>query len=260
MASNDKTKDLLEQLLADIYSKQVTTPKKNNGSYLIAQDNQFLGRINSNAYDQEAILNKYSPYGSKYSATSIFNNYSPYGSNYGGYSAYNTNCMVPPKLFIDGKFKGHISNNPRVQNRIPTEVFVYMLNNHIPELLAGNICYSDNDLRKLRKESFILAQDNTFLGSLDLGIFNNNDSIFNKFGFSYGSKFSQISIFNAYSPYGSKFSLLSAYNEFAQTPPELYLEGNRVGYVTKNKFIQNGVDPDDLEEWAKKYVKKNTFW
>lgn len=53
-------------------------------SFLVADDGQFLGRLSSNRFMTESVMNEYGPFGSKYSSTSIFNVYSQYGSEYAG--------------------------------------------------------------------------------------------------------------------------------------------------------------------------------
>lgn len=97
------------------------------------------------------------------------------------------------------------------------------------------------------RESFLLASDGQFLGKLCLNNFD-AESILNEFG-PYGSKFSNTSIYNQFSMYGSQFSSLSPFNLYTSTPPTIYLRGNRVGYLSVNKFIMNTVDPQQLRNW-----------
>ncbi len=252
MSSSDKTKDILEQILAQLYADQAKGHKKGNGSYLIAQDNQYLGKITDNVYDTESILNEYGPYGSSYSTTSIFNPYSPYGSEYGAYSINNPYCTVPPKLFINGRFLGHVSVNQYVPNRIPTEAFLYTLKNDINALLSGQLVQSETEARQLKNESFIVAGDGKFLGKLNPNRFD-TESIFNQFG-PYGSQFSQTSIFNKFSTYGSQFSPLSPYNMFSTNPPKVYVRGKFVAHLTVNRMLSPRIEPDSLLDWAQKNV------
>ena len=65
MSSSDKTKDVFEQILAQLYKAQSKTGKADGDSYLIAQNNQYLGKITDNSYDNDSILNEYGPYGSQ---------------------------------------------------------------------------------------------------------------------------------------------------------------------------------------------------
>ncbi len=251
MADNkDKTKQLLEQMLSELYKEQSQGVTASGESYLIAQDGQFLGKITTNKYDTQSILNKYGSFGSKYSTTSIFNQYSQYGSKYGSYSINNPYCSQPPKLFLNGKFMGVVSTNKYVSNRIPTETFLYALENDINSLLKGKFPKNEIEVRQDRGESFIIANDGTYLGNLSSNEFDQK-SIFNQFG-PYGSEFSQTSIFNQFSPYGSEFSALSPFNEFTRTPPKIYVNGKLYGLLTVNEFLTgNKVNPKTLKEWVK---------
>lgn len=89
----------------------------------------------------------------------------------------------------------------------------------------------------------VIADDGTFLGSVEnqFGV----DSIANEFG-TYGSKFSAKSILNEFGKYGGKFSMLSPYNSFSSAPPAIYLDGERLMYVTTNETITPRVHPDVL--------------
>ena len=108
-----------------------------------------------------------------------------------------------------------------------------------------------NILNKINmSESFLLADDGQYLGKLSLNRFD-HESIFNQFG-NYGSRFSHTSIFNQFGNYGSRFSSLSPYNQFTNTPPAIYLRGQKIGLLTKNKFLGlNNIDPDQLLDWIK---------
>lgn len=254
MSNRDNTKEVLEQVLANLYSKQALGSPTSHDSYLIAQNNQYLGRIASNTFDNYSILNQYGPYGSEYSATSIFNNYSAYGSTYGQYSVNNPYCSVPPRLFISGVFKGVVTTNRYLSGAISTVAFLHALKNNLPGLLMGNIVRSESEARKLGGESYIEGNDGVFLGSLVPDRFN-DDSIFNTFG-SFGSKYSQSSIFNPYGEYGSKFMNLSAYNEFTKTPPKVYVRGIFKAHLTKNVYLSPRIDPDHILDWASRNVPR----
>ena len=45
MSSSDKTKEVFEQILAQLYEEQSKIGKAGGDSYLIAQNNQYLGKI-----------------------------------------------------------------------------------------------------------------------------------------------------------------------------------------------------------------------
>ena len=250
--SKDNTKDLLEQILAELYERQVADGQSTGASYLEAQNSQFLGKIVPNRYDRQSILNKYGPYGSSYSATSIFNKYSDYGSRYGNNSVNNPYCTTPPRLIIDGRLLGYVTVNRYVREGIPTDAFLYTLRNDLVGLLAGRISGSENEVRQLNRESYIEAGDGNFLGKLNPNRFD-EESIFNRFSV-YGNQFSPSSIFNKFSTYGNQFNALSPYNQFSTNPPRLYVRGEFVAYLTKNQTMRPRVDPDELLNWAEQNV------
>lgn len=249
MIEKDKTQVLLEQLLSELHKEQSKETKSTGESYLLAPDNQLLGKL-IGAYNNESILNKYGPYGSKYSNTSIFNSYSPYGSKYGAYSINNPYCNTPPKLFLKGKFAGNISVNRYVSDLIPTETFIYLLDNDLDALLKGKFDLKEEDIRANNGESYIKANDGEYLGKLTTDQFD-NDSILNEFG-PYGSKFSPKSIFNEFGTYGSEFSALSPFNEFSNIPPKIYVNGKEYGYLTQNEFMSGKkINPKGFRQWIK---------
>jgi len=252
--NNDKTRKILSEILADLYRQQGVGKHIDSDSYLIAENGQYLGKLTMDRYDNNSIVNKYGPYRSKYSPTSVFNKYSEYGSRYGQFSLNNPYCTNPPKLFIKGLFKTHISNNKHVQERISPEVFFYNLENNLQSFIQGQVIESENDLRKMNKESFIEGYDGVYLGSLAPNQFNQN-SIFNQFSL-YGSQFSQSSIFNQFGPYGGQFSKLSPYNQFSDTPPKIFREGEFFAYLTANSMKTPRIDPKGLLEWAKNNINQ----
>lgn len=245
----DKTKDLLKNILSNLYRQEAETASQHRGeSYLMGQDGQYLGKITPNHYHINSILNKYGPYGSKYSTTSIFNQYSNYGSIYGNYSLNNQYSTLPPKLMVNGRFKIYVSKNEFVSPRISPEVFFYNLNNNIDGLEKGEIINTELDLRISNRESFLLADDNLYLGSLNPNEYDDN-SIFNQFG-SFGNKYSPTSIYNPYSPYGGQFGEFSPFNPYSNHPPHIYLRGEEVGFLTKNFTLLPRVEPDKIKEWV----------
>jgi len=252
MSRDKRTQELLQNLLDGLYKQQAKATPAEQDSYLIAQDNQYLGRITDSRYDTNSILNPYSPYGSKYSSTSIFNPYSPYGSEYGRFSINNPYCSTPPKLFIRGTFLGHVSKNRYVPNLIPTDAFLYTLREDIRSLLAGRIIQSELEARQLRGESFIVAADGVFLGKLNPNQYD-NESIFNRYG-PYGNRYSPTCIFNPYSQYGGQFSDMSPFNVYSNNPPRLFLRGEFYAYLTINPYKSPRVDPKNLTSWAQSNV------
>lgn len=100
---------------------------------------------------------------------------------------------------------------------------------------------SEYDLRVRRQESFILAQDGQFLGTLSSNIYQ-SDSIMNEYGI-YGSKYSATSIFNQYGRYGSPYGSYSAFNPYTRTPPQIILRGQLFGVLSMNTHLRNSLNP-----------------
>jgi hypothetical protein len=102
---------------------------------------------------------------------------------------------------------------------------------------------------------YLFAQDNdtTYLGLLTTNRYM-SDSVFNRYG-SYGSRYSATSIWNSYGCFGGAYSIYSAFNRYTTTPPMiihvLHDSVSLVGHVTKNNYVLNAVDPEDLYEVLK---------
>lgn len=105
------------------------------------------------------------------------------------------------------------------------------------------------NVRIVRKESFIVANNGQFLGKLSLNIYD-VDSVLNKYG-RYGNSYSPVSIMNKYSTYGSPYSSLSPFNPYTTTPPLIFLHGVRCGFLSTNRYVAGAVNPYDLEDWMK---------
>ena len=106
---------------------------------------------------------------------------------------------------------------------------------------------NDFNNRIARCESFLIASDGHFLGKLSLNRYD-IDSISYEYGL-YGSIYSATSFKNQYSTYGSPYSSLSPYNPYTSTPPTIYLRGQRVGFLSKNKYLFGSIDPDSINTW-----------
>ena len=84
---------------------------------------------------------------------------------------------------------------------------------------------NDFNNRIARCESFLIASDGQFLGKLSLNRYDID------------------------STYGSPYSSLSPYNPYTSTPPTIYLRGQRVGFLSKNKYLFGSIDPDSINTW-----------
>jgi hypothetical protein len=257
MSEQDDGKKLLENIRAELYSRSAQDAANNptGESFLVGADNQYLGKITDNTFDQNSITNEYGPFGSHYSSTSIFNEYSPYGSVYGQLSVNNPYCQTPPRLVLRGRDVGFVTVNQYVPNRISTKAFLSALKTNLRGLLAGQVPADEITVRAQRGDTFISAQDGTFLGSLNPNKYD-NESLFNKYG-PYGSRYSSDSIFNRYSPYGSQFSQTSAFNSRAATPPKVISGGREIAFLTKNQRLSPRLDPDGILDWATSNVRKH---
>jgi len=95
----------------------------------------------------------------------------------------------------------------------------------------------------------LVGSDGVYLGKLTTNEYD-PDSVFNEYG-DYGSEYSDTSIWNEFCPYGSDFSNKSAFNDFATEPPIIVYNGEAIGYLTKNEFKPNALDPKYLHSWLK---------
>ncbi len=86
--------------------------------YIFAeQGSVFLGCVNCDKYENNSLNNRYSDYGSPYSAYSVFNRYGEYGNRYSETSACNSNASNPPYLVDgDGNFLGFLTVNRRIES------------------------------------------------------------------------------------------------------------------------------------------------
>jgi hypothetical protein len=91
-------------------------------------------------------------------------------------------------------------------------------------------------------QNFLQGNDGQFLGKITDNPYD-GDSITNAYG-PYGSMYSPTSIHNSFSVYASPYSQLSINNPYTSTPPILFIRGIQRGRVTKNQFVQDGIDTD----------------
>lgn len=256
--SDGAAKQLLESLLASLYSAEAGGKGLHAGkSYLVAGDGQYLGRLTTNSYDKDSILNIYGPYGSQYSPTSVFNKFCPYGGSYGQWSAENQFCQTPPSLFVNGAKICSVSENQWISNRISFNQFVDVLKNRLDHLLAGRLTLTAGGLTAPMpvgpsvgwgREARIMAADGTFLGNINTNAYDQN-SIFNDYG-PFGGQYSRTSIFNEYGSYGGQYASGSPFNQYTSTPPSVFVDGKFVAYLTVNQFKSPRIDPNHLKSWA----------
>jgi hypothetical protein len=95
----------------------------------------------------------------------------------------------------------------------------------------------------------IVAADGQFLGTISLNPIDAK-SISNEIGV-YGSSIGRFSIFNEISQYGSEIGRYSPFNAIATKPPEIYVDGKRICYLTLNKLKSPRFDPRLLKAWVR---------
>lgn len=98
------------------------------GSVIIAEDGQFLGRITTNDFASDSILNEYGRYGSEVSLVSIFNTYAKYGNEYSRLSPFNPTSRTPPKIVSrSGHFLGYLTKNEAMTPAIDPHLLIGLL-------------------------------------------------------------------------------------------------------------------------------------
>jgi len=119
----------------------------------------------------------------------------------------------------------------------------------VPEDLVEEIESQENkDSEVERKEGFLLYDsEGIFLGKLSTNV-EDEDSIFNDDG-AFGSITSTKSIWNKGSIYGGSKTNQSAFYEKASDPPQMFLNGEFWGYLSKNTFKTPRIAPENLWNW-----------
>lgn len=79
----------------------------------------FLGCINCNKFDNDALANRFGDFGNRFSSTSIYNRFSDWGSQFSDVSACNPRATNPP-VIVDGEgnFQGYLTLNRRVNGTV----------------------------------------------------------------------------------------------------------------------------------------------
>lgn len=95
----------------------------------------------------------------------------------------------------------------------------------------------------------LVAANGTYLGIISKDRYDAN-SIMNEYG-NYGSPYSATSIFNQYGTYGGQYSSYSPFNPYTSTPPLIMKSGQKVGFLTANKYLANAIDAHELVGWLK---------
>jgi hypothetical protein len=75
----------------------------------------FLGCINCNKFDNDALANQFGDFGNRFSSTSIYNKFGDWGSKFSDVSVCNPRAANPP-VIVDGEgnLQGYLTLNRRV--------------------------------------------------------------------------------------------------------------------------------------------------
>ncbi len=96
-------------------------------SVIIADDGQFLGVINDNAFDSDSIANDFGTYGSTFGSFSIWNEFGTYGSAFGPLSPWNDFATNPPLIFEGEFFVAYLTTNSFfVPNIDPNDLAIFV--------------------------------------------------------------------------------------------------------------------------------------
>ena len=98
------------------------------GAIIIANDNQYLGKISQNQYDLDSINNRFGNYGSEFSLYSIFNSFGTYGSKFSILSPFNQFNTSPPKIYKNYIFVAFYTINTFMFPRVDSYLLVSWLN------------------------------------------------------------------------------------------------------------------------------------
>jgi hypothetical protein len=117
-------------------------------------------------------------------------------------------------------------------------------------IFFSSCSFAANRLCDVVSGAVLIAQDenNTNLGNVTNSY--DSDSIFNSYG-AYGSEYNSKSIWNEYGTFGSEYSQYSPFNASSSRPPMLIKNGQIIGYLSNNKYINNSVSPNLLKAICK---------
>ncbi len=117
----------------------------NGAGCLFAGNNQFLGVLSTDQYNQNSISNPHGQYGSPHGLYSIRNLHGLYGGQHGLYSPYNPYCTNPPVIGYQGQAVVMITrNNYAFTNGLPVIDPDFLLSVYVQSQNASNIYQSQN--------------------------------------------------------------------------------------------------------------------
>lgn len=93
-------------------------PVPYQGSFISANDGQFLGTISSNRFDLDSIANPFGTYGNTFSNLSIWNEFGTYGNTFSTMSPFNAFTTTPPVIVENGVVVAYLTNNTFLSPRV----------------------------------------------------------------------------------------------------------------------------------------------
>ncbi|MCM1985122.1 hypothetical protein [Lyngbya confervoides] len=79
----------------------------------------FLGCVNCNKFDEDALANQFGEFGSQFSPKSIYNRFGDFGSQFSNVSACNPIATNPPVIVDqEGNFQGYLTLNRFVNGTV----------------------------------------------------------------------------------------------------------------------------------------------
>lgn len=138
MSKREKPQEVLKHLTNRLFEsidekKKRRREQLRHKSFLEGGDGQFLGKLDTNRFDTDSIANRFGPYGSRFSDKSILNRFGNYGSRFSNLSPFNRFATNPPKIIMNGMFKGYLTTNRFKEDAIDPFEFLRRFNVEIQQ-------------------------------------------------------------------------------------------------------------------------------
>jgi hypothetical protein len=104
----------------------ILDPSELEGAIILASDDEILGKITTNTFDEKSLGNEFGMYGNEFKSKSLFNKFSKYADAFSNTSAFCTTATKPPQILLKGKTVGFLTVNKTLSPSInPYTVFGY---------------------------------------------------------------------------------------------------------------------------------------
>jgi len=110
---------------AETINRPLAQAPRIKNSYIVGQDDTFLGEVSSSQVAAKSICNQVGKYGSQVATTSIRNQVAKYGNQVSKLSAYNPYAQNPPILIQDGQPVAVLTKNPNIEGGLDPDLFFY---------------------------------------------------------------------------------------------------------------------------------------